>query len=684
MIVVTKKFSRNISSSECKIYTSNIMVNWVENFFDIEFDDLNQIQDAVDVENAIQKYSTYLENTINVLNMYEEYAHLRSPNELIDKIFDMICKACNVPNCKLGYWLCNKLRDCGGLDLLINNCVSKDQDLQFSSARLLKQCLTTENSEYVLEKGVDKVMQVICEYKKQISSVDKSNVSTGILENLFKHKKIMCSGVMQHGGLDVLLYEYRHRDIVTLEQCASALANLSLYGEPENQDHMIRRNVPTWLFTLVFNTDVDIKYYAFLAIVVLVTNKEDKVTMINPEHLNLINPSVTTHISTEFTKSSMAPHTLGQSQNWLKKLVPVLSSSREEACNLAAFYFCMDAGIKRQRGVTSIFRAINAIGPLRRVASYGNIIASKLAAKALRLIDDGVPYKLSRNVPEWSVDDVHKWATQSELNDYANNLSENLVDGDLLLQITEENLKNDIGIKNGIMIKRFMRELDNLKQSADYSSKDPTGVQSLLESIGSKYTVYTYPMLNAGINRNSIRELTADQIVDNCGITNSIHQSRIRYLIEKIHSMESSLDVFISYRRSNGSQLASLIKAYLEIRDYRVFIDVVRLENGNFGHNLLKHLKLAKNFVLVLTQNSLDRCVGDNECNDWVHKEIVTAMQNRLNIIPIIAENFTWPELLPADMRDLRTYNAIQWSCEFQNECMDSISMAIRGDLYAV
>jgi hypothetical protein len=50
-----------------------------------------------------------------------------------------------------------------------------------------------------------------------------------------------------------------------------------------------------------------------------------------------------------------------------------------------------------------------------------------------------------------------------------------------------------------------MRELDNLKQSADYSSKDPTGVQSLLESIGSKYTVYTYPMLNAGINRNSIR-----------------------------------------------------------------------------------------------------------------------------------------------------------------------------------
>lgn len=51
-----------------------------------------------------------------------------------------------------------------------------------------------------------------------------------------------------------------------------------------------------------------------------------------------------------------------------------------------------------------------------------------------------------------------------------------------------------------------------------------------------------------------------------------------------------------------------------------MFIDVVKLENGHFGNNLVNHLKQAKNFVLVLTQSSLDRCVSDNECNDWVHK----------------------------------------------------------------
>jgi len=154
----------------------------VDHLLNIKFDDLDLKRDiaynSADVENTVQKYSSFLENTVNEL-LCENCAHLGAPNDVIDKIYDMICKAWAVPNCKLAYALCNTLRDSGGLDLLINNCVSKDQKLQFSSARLLEQCLTTENREYVLEKGVEKVVHVVCEYKTQISSVDKLNVSTG-------------------------------------------------------------------------------------------------------------------------------------------------------------------------------------------------------------------------------------------------------------------------------------------------------------------------------------------------------------------------------------------------------------------------------------------------------------------------------------------------------------------------
>lgn len=52
---------------------------------------------------------------------------------------------------------------------------------------------------------------------------------------------------------------------------------------------------------------------------------------------------------------------------------------------------------------------------------------------------------------------------------------------------------------------RFMRELDNLKETTDYSSKDSTGLQKFLKSISSKFVIYTYPMLSAGVNMNTIR-----------------------------------------------------------------------------------------------------------------------------------------------------------------------------------
>lgn len=79
--------------------------------------------------------------------------------QILDRINQMIKKAWEVPTHghELGYSLCNALRSYGGLDLLMTNCVSADKDLQFSSARLLEQCLTTENRAHVVENGLDKV-----------------------------------------------------------------------------------------------------------------------------------------------------------------------------------------------------------------------------------------------------------------------------------------------------------------------------------------------------------------------------------------------------------------------------------------------------------------------------------------------------------------------------------------------
>ena len=72
-------------------------------------------------------------------------------------------------------------------------------------------------------------------------------------------------------------------------------------------------------------------------------------------------------------------------------------------------------------------------------------------------------------------------------------------------------------------------------------------------------------MLNAGVDKKSLRLLSEEQLLAECGIINSIHRQRIFDAIRGENGFydcmdNKPLDAFISYRRSTGSQLASLLK----------------------------------------------------------------------------------------------------------------------------
>jgi len=64
----------------------------------------------------------------------------------------------------------------------------------------------------------------------------------------------------------------------------------------------------------------------------------------------------------------------------------------------------------------------------------------------------------------------------------------------------------------------------------------------------------------------------------------------------------------------------SLLKVHLQLRGLTVFLDIEKLRAGKFDDNLLSSVRNARHFILVLTPNSLDRCVGDNDRKDWVHR----------------------------------------------------------------
>ena len=74
---------------------------------------------------------------------------------------------------------------------------------------------------------------------------------------------------------------------------------------------------------------------------------------------------------------------------------------------------------------------------------------------------------------------------------------------------------------------RFLRDLDRLRAEADYRSVDSTGIADWLRSIDSKFAQYTYRLLQAGVDRYFLSNLTDGHLSGDCGIVNGVHRTKI-------------------------------------------------------------------------------------------------------------------------------------------------------------
>lgn len=108
-------------------------------------------------------------------------------------------------------------------------------------------------------------------------------------------------------------------------------------------------------------------------------------------------------------------------------------------------------------------------------------------------------------------------------------------------------------------------------------------------------------------------------------------------------------DIFISYRREGGLQYAVALQSMLLNMGYSVFLDVRDLSSGHFDTALLKRIETCKDFILILSDGALDRCMQEN---DWVCREIEYAMQLNKNIIPLIPDGKQPDQRLPHSLPD--------------------------------
>ncbi|XP_067866885.1 NAD(+) hydrolase SARM1 isoform X2 [Heterodontus francisci] len=584
--------------------------------------------------------------------------------------------------------LCEQIRLQGVVDHLLDLLRGQNVSIKYQAAKLLEQILIAENRDRMARMGLG----VILDLAKDCDDPQMVRTVSGILQHMFKHTEETSYLLITNGCLDCILYWCRSNDSTILLHCAVALANCAMYGGNANQRLMIKKKAANWLFPLAFSKDQLIRFHACLAISVLATNKEIEKEVEKSGTLDLVEPFIASLHPDEFARNWLdsTDNSQGRTADYLQRLVQLLDSSRSEAQCMAAFYLCVEARIKSKQRKTQILHEIGATQSLKRLVSYsGNATSSTLAKKALHLMGEEIPRRLSRTVPNWKPGEVRTWLQQIGFLIYCERVSEMQVDGDLLLMITDSELREDFGIFSSITRRRFLRELTELKTYANYSTCDPSNLADWLGGIDSRFRQYTYNLVQCGIGRETLPSVTDQQLKSDCGIEVGFHRARIlaagkellppSWPVVSLQPGPEGPDVFISYRRTTGAQLASLLKVHLQLRGFSVFIDVEKLEAGTFEDKLCQSVRKATHFVLVLSANALDKCMGDTDMKDWVHK-IVMAINSRKNIIPVI-DNFLWPDpsCLPEDMRRILNYNGIMWSHEYQDASIEKILRFLHG-----
>ena len=121
--------------------------------------------------------------------------------------------------------------------------------------------------------------------------------------------------------------------------------------------------------------------------------------------------------------------------------------------------------------------------------------------------------------------------------------------------------------------------------------------------------------------------------------------------------------VFLSYRRKHSKYVARSVYQYLKGEGYDVFMDIESIDSGQFSPVILGQIEARPHFLVVLTPGSLK---STTDPGDWLRREIEHAMEKDRNIVPIVAEGFTFedeekglPEnkKFPRKLSRLKTFN---------------------------
>jgi tetratricopeptide (TPR) repeat protein len=119
--------------------------------------------------------------------------------------------------------------------------------------------------------------------------------------------------------------------------------------------------------------------------------------------------------------------------------------------------------------------------------------------------------------------------------------------------------------------------------------------------------------------------------------------------------------VFLSYRRTNIPWALAIFQNLTQ-HGYDVFFDYNGIASGDFERVILGNIAARAHFLVLLTPSALERC---DDPEDWLRREIETALASQRNIVPIMLESFDFAtpgivNQLTGTLAELRNYNGLR------------------------
>lgn len=133
---------------------------------------------------------------------------------------------------------------------------------------------------------------------------------------------------------------------------------------------------------------------------------------------------------------------------------------------------------------------------------------------------------------------------------------------------------------------------------------------------------------------------------------------------------------FISYRRSDSSERAQLVKMAVMDQGYSeddIFLDLHSIHEGDFPQHVRDALHDTEFFILLLSKDSFSR----NEEKDYYIDEIKIALDLHLKVIPIIFDSIKVDDInIPEELveKNLKIKNGITYFPEYPAAFRDKLN----------